>query len=645
MESKIHKHIAFRPDIEGIRAVAVLLILFNHSAVRGFSGGFIGVDVFFIISGYLITSILLRDIENNNHSIAEFYRRRILRILPALFVLLIFTTAMAFLVMIPHELVIYSRSLLATFFFSSNFAFYGDTGYFTLAASTRPLLHTWSLAIEEQFYIFWPLLLMIFARRGRTHVKAMLVAVLALSLALSIWMVATDMSAAFYLLPFRAWELALGGLLTILPPWRHMPRWLRQALGIGGMVAILVCANRYRELSTPFPGLAAILPCLGTAALILAGPQTLTGRLLSLPVTRFFGRISYSLYLWHWPVIVFTRLALWPMHNPVVILADLAISIGLGWFSYRYFEQYGRQLLDRLPTRRLFTVTLGAIVLGAAGAGTIILAHGFPQRYSAPALKIAEVLDGDEQKAYRSGRCFVVEPGDRFDWDACLNLKTNKPSLLLVGDSTGAHLWPGFAHQSDKVNILQATIAGCRPQISANVKMACQTFFNQILVDWLTKNHPDAVILAGNWIASDVDTVHQTLAILKARHIRTIVIGPMPRYDTYLARLLFFTDEADQTHIAAMHRDPTVGTIDKALRAVTIGQSATYISPVDLLCPSGQCKIFAAPGIPMQFDDVHLTHQGSALLVDRMMPAIEAALGISPRSDPVTAPERKIHDL
>ncbi|HEX7857266.1 MAG TPA: acyltransferase family protein [Sphingobium sp.] len=630
MENKSHQHIAFRPDIEGIRAVAVLLILFNHSGVRGFSGGFIGVDVFFVISGYLITSILLRDIQNNTNSIAQFYRRRILRILPALFALLIFTTAMSFLFMVPHELTLYGKSLLATLFFSSNFAFYADTGYFSLAASTRPLLHTWSLAIEEQFYIFWPLLITFCARKGRTSVNSMLVAVVIISLALAIWMVATDMSAAFYLLPFRAWELALGGMLTMLPQPQRLPQWLRQIAGVAGLLVILACTNRYRELATPFPGLAATLPCLGTAALILAGPQTLTGRLLAFPITRFFGRISYSLYLWHWPVIVFTRLALWPIKQPTIIAVDLIISIALAWFSYRIFEQHGRRLLDRLPTPRLFAATLGAMALGAAGAGAIIAAKGFPQRYSAPELRIASVLDGDEQKSYRSGSCFVVEPGDRFDADSCLKLHGNKPSLLLVGDSTAAHLWPGFAQQSNRLNVLQATIAGCRPQISTQIKMECQAFFNQILLDWLAKNHPDAVALAGNWQASDIESLGRTLAMLRDRHVRAIVIGPMPRYDTSLARLLFFTPEVDRPRIAALHLDPDLGAVDRAIRTTTLDHGATYIAPIDLLCTSGPCQIYAAPGIPLQFDDVHLTHQGSALLIDRMMPTLERAIALPP---------------
>lgn len=640
MEIKNHHKIDFRPDIEGIRAVAVLLILFNHSSVRGFNGGFVGVDIFFVISGYLITSIFIRDTRNGQHSTANFYRRRILRIFPALFAMLACTTALCFVFMVPSELATYAKSLLATVLFASNFAFYADTGYFTLAAATRPLLHTWSLAIEEQFYIFWPLLLMVFHRRGANSFNALLVGTVVLSLTLSIWMVATDMSAAFYLLPFRAWELALGGMLTMLPPPRDLPRWLRQLAGAAGIVAILACSYFYRELTIPFPGLAATIPCLGAAALVASGPDTLVGRLLSIPIARFFGRISYSLYLWHWPVIVFTRLALWPMHEGVVVAADIAISIALAWLSYRFIEQAGRKWLDRFSNQRIFAIAFGLILAGVVTGGVIIAQRGFPGRYPADALKIAAVFDGDEQKTYRSGSCFVVEPGDRFDPAACLKQDATRPSLLLIGDSVAAHYWPGFARQTDSVNTLQATMAGCRPQISTRIKFACQAFFNDMLIGWTNKNRPDAVALAGNWQESDLPAVEATLSSLKDRGIKAIVIGPMPRYDTSLARLLLFLPQENRQAGAARHIDPGVWAVDAHMRETALSHGASYISPVQLLCKAQRCQVFAGSNIPLQFDDVHLTHQGSELLIERMMPQIRAALG-QPSKTTSAAPERE----
>ena len=206
----------FRPDIEGLRALAVLPILLNHALVRGFAGGFVGVDVFFVISGYLITLILMRDLQSGAFSIKGFYRRRILRILPALFVMLGVVTAAGFVWLTPNEFTHLAKSALATTFFVSNLLLYSDTGYFTAAAATLPLLHTWSLAIEEQFYIFWPIVLLLAVRFGARMTLAAVVGICLLSLAASQWMVVRDPSAAFYLIPFRTWELGLGGVLAIL---------------------------------------------------------------------------------------------------------------------------------------------------------------------------------------------------------------------------------------------------------------------------------------------------------------------------------------------------------------------------------------------------------------------------------------------
>lgn len=627
----------FRADIEGLRAVAVLSILLHHLGVRGFSGGFVGVDIFFVISGYLITTILLRDIHAERSSIALFYRRRILRLFPALFPMLLVTSLGAWFVLAPGELVTYARSLLGTLFFLSNFAFYADTGYFSLNAASRPLLHTWSLAIEEQFYIVWPVFIAALMRRPRGGLVAPIMGLTLLSFALSVWMVSRDMSAAFYLIPFRAWELALGGLLPLLPALPARTPWLRQALAALGLAVILACVNRYHELTTPFPGLFALFPCLGAAALILSGPNSLCGRLLALPPARFFGRISYSLYLWHWPLIVLAHLALLPIHTPWAIAALLTLSVLLATLSHRWCEKGGQRLFGTLSNRALFAAAAGAILLFAAAAGAMLLGHGFPQRYTSEQVRIAAVLNGDEQKSYRSGRCFLVEPGDRFDPAYCLGrAQANaRPTLLLVGDSTAAHYWPGFARQAASFTVLQATTAGCRPAITPSPRRPCQSFYNHILRDWLANHHPDAVLLSGRWQPEDMPALDATLAELRRRNQRTILIGPVPNYDAPLARLLFRTPPDQRDAVAALHRDPTLPAIDRAARDAARRHGAAYIAPLDLLCPEGRCRLFAGRDIPLQFDDVHFTRQGSELAVARMMPAISAALSSAAAPRPI----------
>jgi peptidoglycan/LPS O-acetylase OafA/YrhL len=626
------KRFSFRPDIEGLRALAIGLIVLNHNLVRGFSGGFIGVDVFFVISGFLITSIIVDQIARDQFTIGEFYRRRIVRLFPALLFNLVVVTIVSAFVMMPNELASYGQSLVYASIFCANFFFYGDAGYFTLAATTRPLIHLWSLAVEEQFYIFWPILLIAVAHWKHRNKMFALGILSIVSFLLAVWTVGVNMKAAFYLIPYRAWEFAIGGLLAFVPLVGRVPSLVRQGLGIAGILAILICANRYQELSTPFPGLSALAPCLGTAAVILAGPGSLAGWAFSLAPVRFFGRISYSLYLWHWPVIVLSLLAMLPMHDPRVMMGNIALSILLGWLSYRYVERGGRVLLDHMSRPAVLRSGLATIVTGVAAGALLIVTDGFPGRFRGDALRIAVVLNGDEQKTYRSGTCFIVEPGDRFDPSTCLEHHREKPSILIVGDSVAAHYWPGFSKLTDAFDVMQATIAGCTPQLTEKTKLACQRFFQDVLTQQAPRIQPDLILLAGNWQAEDVTKIDGTLDKLKRLGLKVVLVGPMPRYDTYLPRILFFSSPADREAAAAEHRDPEIWAIDAAMKAAAARHNVAFVSPVELLCPAHRCEIYAASQTPLQFDYVHLTREGSEHLAALMLPTLREAIDPRPRA-------------
>lgn len=617
----------FRPDIEGLRALAILPILCNHAGVKGFAGGFVGVDVFFVISGFLITQIIVRDIREGHYSIAQFYRRRILRIFPALFVLLAATTIFAILAMAPSELVSYARSAIATVFFVSNFHFFSDTGYFAPSASARPLLHTWSLAIEEQFYIFWPLIVAFAAPRGRAMLAGVVAVVLIVSFGVAVWMVERDMTAAFYLIPFRAWELGVGGLLALYPERTALPRLVRECLSVGGIAAIAYCVHGYHE-PLAFPGLAALPPCLGTAAIIAAGADTIGNRILAFPVLRFFGRISYSLYLWHWPVIVFTALWLFLPATTTTIAGEIVVSILLGWLSYHLVEQALRHRLAPLPTARLLVLAVVAMLVAAAALASLLLLQGLPGRFSPQQLRLDTQLDRDDQAAYRPGSCFVVEAHDRFDPARCLTRQAaTKPTLLLVGDSFAAQYWPGFAEQANGYNVLQATMIGCRPMIyPAADKRPCARFFRSILGRWVPGNRPDAVLLAGRWVKGDLPALSRTLTALRAAHQRVILIGTVPRYTATLPRLLFFGTGPDPLARARANYEEQAFAVDTAMRALAAQQSVTYLSPIAMLCPARQCAVYAAPGVPLQFDSGHLTVEASRGMVARYMPDIAATV-------------------
>lgn len=628
---------AFRTDIEGLRALAILPILFNHAQVKGFAGGFVGVDVFFVISGFLITGILQRDIAAGTYSIAGFYRRRVLRIFPALLVTLAATTLMALIAMAPNELVKFARSAMATLFFVSNVYFYGDTGYFAQEAAVRPLLHTWSLAIEEQFYIFWPLIMAACAGFGPARLRAIVWTIAALSFVASVWMVARDMSGAFYLIAFRAWELALGGILALSHGQMRLSALWRNLIGLAGAAGLLYCIHFYRE-PIDFPGLNAALPCLGTAALILAEPHTLSGRVLSLAPFRFIGRVSYSLYLWHWPIIVFARLWLFLPATAPVIAGEVVLSVIAGWLSYRLVEQPGSRLLSPLPVRRLLIGTLATMLASGAALGAVVATGGLPHRFSAERLQIAAVLDRDEQAAYRRGACFVVDADNRFD-PKCLERSGTGPTLVLVGDSLAAHYWPGLvAHAAAQYDLRQATMIGCRPMLyPASDRRACARFFSDVIGSWAVKARPDALLLSGRWTEDDLPGLEPTLAELRRRGQHVILLGPVPRYDSDLPRLLFF-DRAGSDTLARSSLDQSIWPIDARMRRIAATHGASYVSPLAALCPQRHCRVYATGKVPLQFDTAHATVEGSRLLVSLVLPEIAQALHLRGQAAPGQRP-------
>lgn len=305
---------AYRADIEGLRALAVIPVILYHA--RLFSpGGFVGVDVFFVISGYLITKIITSHLRCGHFTLAGFYQRRVRRIFPALFLMFAVSSAFAYLLLLPHELMQFGKSLIASAAFVSNVFFSSQSDYFDVASEQKPLLHVWSLAVEEQFYILWPLIVVALNKKaGEKGTLLFCVIVSFTSLLYGEYFVHQAPTAAFYLLPARAWELALGALLAMFINFgwfRQTPRYVADIASIVGIALICVAIFSYDEVM-PFPGFAALVPCVGAALVIGAGESrtTLGGRLLSLPPFALIGRISYSLYLWHWPILVFSHIYL-----------------------------------------------------------------------------------------------------------------------------------------------------------------------------------------------------------------------------------------------------------------------------------------------------------------------------------------------
>ena len=296
----------YRADIDGLRALAVLPVLFFHFHIKLFSGGFVGVDIFFVISGYLITQIIFADLKRDRFSIVTFYERRIRRIFPALLTVLAVTTLVAFTVLLPAEVEDYGKSLMAATISFSNVYFWSESGYFDAPASLKPLLHTWSLGVEEQFYLLFPLLMAWLYRNHRRYLPHVLIVAALASFGAAVYVMQTNPSSAFYLPHLRAWELMIGAMLAIgmFPPL--LKSWQRELAASVGFALIVFAVLTYTA-ATPFPGLNAVAPCVGAALILAAGQHgtTVVGRVLSLKPIVWVGLISYSLYLWHWPVMSF----------------------------------------------------------------------------------------------------------------------------------------------------------------------------------------------------------------------------------------------------------------------------------------------------------------------------------------------------
>ena len=365
MESKLH----YRPDIDGLRAIAVLSVLAYHLRINMFRGGFVGVDVFFVISGYLISAIILKDIAAGTFSIVSFYERRVRRIFPALIALFVGTTLLAYFFFLPTELIGFAKSLLAALFSVSNFYFWRHSGYFSAPVDTKPLIHTWSLAVEEQFYIFLPIFLFLAHRFFPRRLRTSIVVIALGSFVLSAVGAYRDPTAAFYLPHTRAWELLLGVLISldVFPAIRGpVLRNVSTICGLGLISAAVFGFSAY----TPFPGIAALLPCVGAALIIAAGRSgnSLVGRMLSLKPMVFIGLISYSLYLWHWPIIVFQGMDSLGVNGALATACENNLHSGVARARHAFMEIRGTAIPSEaevdIPNRSVPTCGRGRCIGG-----------------------------------------------------------------------------------------------------------------------------------------------------------------------------------------------------------------------------------------------------------------------------------------
>lgn len=636
----------YRADIDGLRAIAVLLVVVFHMGVRpsvslvswtarhisrglasrlalGVPGGFIGVDIFFVISGYLIGGILLREQAKGTFSIVRFYERRVRRIVPALIAVVVFVLIAGYAALLPYEFRELGISVLAALFSASNYFFLRHSGYFEPNALSKPLLHTWSLAVEEQFYLVCPLVLLLLRRFNRT-VQGFTLAALALaSLTFSIYEVHARPDAAFYLPWSRGWELLIGVLLATgaLPPLRsRTARNVACALGLGmiGAAALWLTAN------TPFPGPAAVLPCVGAALVIYAGEtgSSWPGDALSWRPVVFVGLISYSLYLWHWPLLLvnkyeyfsFLRLNSWGLFLLMLALASL---------SWLLVEQPFRAGRFRPGRKGLFVGAAVAVSLVSAFGIWAYRSNGAPTRFPGPLLSLARYPERGSTDPQWDNGCFVY-PGHWPLRPMCLQSAAGRANLLLLGDSHAAHLRDGLSSAFPKVNFLQATASNCKPLLSSahNKDAVCRDLTNEIFEHYLREHRPDAILLSALWQTSDLDALAETVRQLHAEHQRVYVFGPSPEYDQPLPILLIKATFRKDPSMPMRHLEPAAPEFaefdDEMQRTVMEAGADRFISLRKLMCRDTSCMEYVSTGVPIEFDASHLTSAGSRWLGEQL---------------------------
>jgi peptidoglycan/LPS O-acetylase OafA/YrhL len=632
----------YRPDVDGLRALAVLSVVFYHlgTPIRGV---YVGVDIFCTISGFLIGSIILRQTADRTFTFGRFYERRIRRIFPALFVMLFVTVAFAYKYLLPIEFISYAKSLAAVSLSISNVFFWLQSGYFDAPASTTPLLHTWSLAVEEQFYVFLPVALVLLHRVAPRRISQSIYLLALFSFLISVYGAFTSPSATFYLPHTRAWELLLGTMLALKGFPKISGTAMREFAGISGFALIVPTLVLYRTW-TPFPGLAALPPCLGTALIIAAGESgpNLVGRLLSLRPVVFIGLISYSLYLWHWPLFVFYSLGFRVFegldHRQSQALL-FAMAIVLAVLSWRFVELPFRTKSWRTQRTVLFGGATAATLIVLIGSAIFVVTQGLPSRFSAQAREVAAYIDNDPadpRDQYRNGICFITSETAKFQdfsMSQCLPDKPQQKTLLLLGDSHAAAMWWGFNQLFANANIMQATAAGCKPVLIQRPRqhVACTQIMNYILKEYLPSHRVDAVLIEAHWDADDMESLGDTVAWLRENRIPTFLVGPIVQYDSSLPRLLALSISQNAPQLPERHLQRFVKPLNRQMETLARENwRVPYISLFDIFCPHDSCLQYAAPGVPLLSDYGHLTKAGSILAARRI-----AALGVLPLDPPL----------
>ena len=615
--SALQEQDAYRPDIDGLRAVAVLSVVVFHAGVMGLPGGFIGVDIFFVISGYLIGGQIFRQARHGAFSYADFYARRVRRILPALYALLAVLLLAGSILMTPLELREMGKEAVATILGASNILFYTGGGYFGPASNLLPLLMTWSLGVEEQFYIFFPIIVFLILRL-KWRPLFTLWALSLMSFVGSLLLTKFDQQAAFYLLPTRSWELGLGAILALWEQQNPSSRLTgRAAELLAGSAALMLAAalTLYRP-AFAFPGLYALWPVLGAAILIATRTSFVNRWLLSHPAASFIGKVSYSFYLWHWPLIYFNRV-LFGEGRGLPPLALIAGSFVLAVLSWRFVEQPFRR--RKLGTAQVLWAYAALALVLSAPLLAVYISGGWQSRLPPAAKSFA-----DQVRVSRESPCLAPYGAVTPQHEALCLAPTAQHRVIVLGDSHASALAPGLKHLAEEngFGFGEITKSSCPPLAGFALVLADRprhfaecVAFQKAALDYVVR-HPDVktVVLAGFWSnyltltepgggqTSLSDALRRTIAALREGGRRVVLVQDVPVFtiDPY-ARVVGGMMPARRAltelgggALEGFAAAPLADTSHAVLRAVSQDTNTLLLDPAPLFAYAGQM----APSLP-----------------------------------------------
>ena len=641
----------YRPDIDGLRALAVIPVVIYHAGFPGPSGGFIGVDVFFVISGFLITSIVAREISQGGFSLILFYERRARRILPALMGVVLASFAIGWSLLLPAEMKSLGQSAFATSLFLSNVYFSLTLDYFAQAAEFAPLLHTWSLAVEEQFYLFFPPLLAVLLGRRWRRPLWIVVGLSSLSFVAAVILLPSKPEWVFYQIPFRAWELGAGAMLALTSCPPPQKRGEREVLAIVGLFAIVIPVFLF-DSSTPFPAAAALPPVFGATILIWIGAQgggSMVSTFLAGRALVWVGLISYSLYLWHWPILAFLRIAFETAILPKAIATCAVLaSIAMAWLSYRFIEiPFRVRRSEGLGARNIFGASALSLATVAGFGWMLHASEGLPARLPAAVTAIAAFAgDGNDRRE----ECFKRVPSEGLCTIGTSRSEEDRVDFLFWGDSHADAFMPGVdraAGLNDRKGVF-AGYSACPPIFSIQIVPLGQSCanFNESVWSWVNgRADVQQVILGARWsfwaegtryrgeagqdvrlewvASSEAHTekldnaaifeasLNATVARIIATGRNVVLLGPVPEIGRNVPvasarqKLMGWTAPASVTRNDFEARSGRTERI--LMRVASAHEGVRYLPLSDLFCDLTQCQIESAKGRPLYIDDDHIS--------------------------------------